>query len=369
MSKKREIGTVVNCFVCDSFFFFVITTVPPPSHFSGRKGTREYEDFLERIQIRFFGSDSPIYEVSYEDEIWKEMQIEAFLSTPSNSSANCDQHKVSTLKKKKKKSSPLLLKKTYQPRSTTPDRKVHLLPCYTCAKCKLTASSLFDQTDTMSISTAEPGQEDTVFSPCTYYTFVDEQFPPLYSDANNSNITGKKPKWTLVSGVGPKVLELDSSKSGRIYKPSLRSFIGDTRCVPFDRWAESEWPADNTKESTVSSREWEVVFADRHQYLTQFWENVLLCDKCGENRRALDSCTVSESELCECELHCDYWNGIFAPSQQIITVPHFRNTAISRISWLTSVEYQECYSMLCSFQPGCRQSYFMALQSFFNNFI
>jgi len=45
---------------------------------------------------------------------------------------------------------------------------------------------------------------------------------PLFMDVNNSS-ESKKPKWELVFGVGPARLELDSSRSGRIYKPSLKS--------------------------------------------------------------------------------------------------------------------------------------------------
>jgi hypothetical protein len=44
---------------------------------------------------------------------------------------------------------------------------------------------------------------------------------PLYLDMSEE---GQKPKWTLVWGVGPQKLELDNSRSGRIYKPFLRQF-------------------------------------------------------------------------------------------------------------------------------------------------
>ncbi|EFC39058.1 predicted protein [Naegleria gruberi] len=47
---------------------------------------------------------------------------------------------------------------------------------------------------------------------------------PLYMDVGtNAGESQKKQKWELVFGVGPARLELDSSRSGRIYKPSLRS--------------------------------------------------------------------------------------------------------------------------------------------------
>jgi hypothetical protein len=65
-------------------------------------------------------------------------------------------------------------------------------------------------------------QEDrSVLSPCEYVSFEDDQPPPLYMDGSS----GKgKPKWKLVQGVGPPGLEVDSSRSGRLHKPSLRPF-------------------------------------------------------------------------------------------------------------------------------------------------
>jgi hypothetical protein len=34
----------------------------------------------------------------------------------------------------------------------------------------------------------------------------------------------EKPKWTIIYGLGPKKMELDKSKSGRIYSPSIKQF-------------------------------------------------------------------------------------------------------------------------------------------------
>ena len=49
----------------------------------------------------------------------------------------------------------------------------------------------------------------------------DGQPPPLYMDFSE----GKgKPKWKLVQGVGPPGLEIDSSRSGRLFKPNLRQY-------------------------------------------------------------------------------------------------------------------------------------------------
>lgn len=65
--------------------------------------------------------------------------------------------------------------------------------------------------------------EEAVLSPCRYTTFTSttDQPPPLYIDLGEE---GHKPKWTLAHGAGPQVLELDRSRSGRLYKPSLGQY-------------------------------------------------------------------------------------------------------------------------------------------------
>ena len=61
----------------------------------------------------------------------------------------------------------------------------------------------------------------TPLSPCWLVAFEDGQPPPLYMDHKPAGEVGK-PKWRLASGVGPAGLELDNSRSGRLWKPSLR---------------------------------------------------------------------------------------------------------------------------------------------------
>ena len=62
----------------------------------------------------------------------------------------------------------------------------------------------------------------TPLSPCWIVSFEDDQPPPLFFDEKPAGEPGK-PKWRLASGVGPAGLELDSSRSGRLWKPSLRA--------------------------------------------------------------------------------------------------------------------------------------------------
>lgn len=62
----------------------------------------------------------------------------------------------------------------------------------------------------------------TPLSPCFVVGFEEHQPPPLFMDHHPSGEAGK-PKWRLASGVGPAGLELDNSRSGRLWKPSLRA--------------------------------------------------------------------------------------------------------------------------------------------------
>jgi hypothetical protein len=50
--------------------------------------------------------------------------------------------------------------------------------------------------------------------------FDEDEGTPLYLNGGGEG----KLKWTLAQGVGPPTLELDKSKSGRVYKPTLRQF-------------------------------------------------------------------------------------------------------------------------------------------------
>ncbi|KAL0490454.1 hypothetical protein AKO1_009537 [Acrasis kona] len=60
--------------------------------------------------------------------------------------------------------------------------------------------------------------KDCVITLSNFMKFDEEEASPVYINSGEH-----KPKYTLVYGVGPKMLELDSSKSGRLYKPSFRA--------------------------------------------------------------------------------------------------------------------------------------------------
>ena len=64
--------------------------------------------------------------------------------------------------------------------------------------------------------------DPAILSLCHAASFEDGQPPPLYIQET----TGRD-RWTLAQGVGPKTLELDRTRSGRLYKPAIRNIIGD----------------------------------------------------------------------------------------------------------------------------------------------
>jgi hypothetical protein len=74
------------------------------------------------------------------------------------------------------------------------------------------------------LSSSEPA----ILSLCRPAAFEDGQPPPLYVQE-----TAGRNRWSLAQGVGPKTLELDRSRSGRLYKPALRGVISTSALAPY----------------------------------------------------------------------------------------------------------------------------------------
>ena len=120
-------------------------------------------------------------------------------------------------------------------------------------------------------------------SPCAFVTFDDEQPPPLYMDYKPAGEAGK-PKWKLASGVGPAGLEMDNSKSGRIWKPSLRQVGIDAPRYSSDA-ADQEYHADilqrvETALAFLSQSDkvddlYEMLRASRPCFSPQRWQSVV----------------------------------------------------------------------------------------------
>ena len=90
--------------------------------------------------------------------------------------------------------------------------------CPTCIECA-TGKSYSEW-----LSSSAPA----LLSLCRPASFEDGQPPPLYVQE-----TAGRCRWTLAQGVGPKTLELDRSRSGRLYKPALRGVIAASAAEPY----------------------------------------------------------------------------------------------------------------------------------------
>ena len=381
--KHRELATVSNCLVCDSFFIIVVDTIASASVYPGRKGTIQFENDLEKIQIKHFkplnsktnsnnsnsnNSTSCNYKEQenenevFEDTIEYEYEYEAFrintnININSNNikkesviDANPNSNPKSVLNSTKsvKKGKP---RQTHNTKSNSnanvnapPDsiyiNRVVFLPCPTCAE-QLSGSrySEYIQSD-----------GDTVLSPCVYHSWVNEPdepivLPALYVDStatansSNSSSTGRspKPKWNLVSGIGPQVLEMDSSRSGRVYKPSLRGFItgssglnsgssgmnsgssGTNRCIPFDRYVEEGLEGVDVRPYITKC----------HEKLCNLWKMLCICNICGQDGGS-SSCGSSS-----CIEHYDYHRNKNTNNTNTNTNSTNTNTAIGIIPYNT----------------------------------
>jgi hypothetical protein len=74
------------------------------------------------------------------------------------------------------------------------------------------------------LSSAQPA----ILSLCRAAVFEEGEPPPLYVQE-----TAGRNRWSLAQGVGPKTLEMDRSRSGRLYKPALRGVISTSSLAPY----------------------------------------------------------------------------------------------------------------------------------------
>mgnify|MGYP006135929285 CR=1 FL=1 len=143
------------------------------------------------------------------------------------------------------------------------EKRWALLRCATCVEC-LSGQAFLDWHQAAMRDT----ELLTPLSPCFAVTFDDAEPPPLFVDKQAS--AGGKPKWTLASGVGPAGLELDSSRSNRLWKASLRPFgIEAPRYVP-PAELDAGWHAEIVRrvEAALES----LAAAERDERNAQQWE-------------------------------------------------------------------------------------------------
>lgn len=180
----RPIGIIANCLYCDSYFMLTVDHVD----LREIKGKNDLEAKLEKIQLkytihkRYLYSSCPTcselcYGVKYQDFYHSDKECTLSLC------------KIVMFIDEK-------------------DIKLH----YKTKKIKTdiyNSMELFDENPIKKIKESTI-QEEKI-----------EDGIPVYIDMSDE---GQKPKWTLNLGLGPQKIELDTSKSGRIYQPFLKQF-------------------------------------------------------------------------------------------------------------------------------------------------
>jgi hypothetical protein len=241
-------------------FMEVVGTIPPAASFSGKKGKAELEDLLEKMQVDLFALVAPPTESASEE--WRGGE-EFDMLDDAPAAVSKDNKKD---KKKKGKSKGKAKQVQAEEEEEPPMAKtMHMLPCPTCA----------EQVTRLKYQEYIAQRATTVFSPCVYYSWDGTSLPALFTNPHQY-MDGRKPKWGLVQGVAPPSLELDSSRSGSLYKPALKAFLDPPqRALPFQRRMEGA-------KLCAEGEQWVEGFADKHALLSSFWDCVDVCAVCGQ---------------------------------------------------------------------------------------
>ncbi|KAJ1446007.1 hypothetical protein M885DRAFT_548047 [Pelagophyceae sp. CCMP2097] len=231
--KQLDVAVVAECLVCADLFVVVVDLCPQPGFFGkGRRAEDARAALLEEMQDMHCGeprdedarggADARGEKAQRDDSRSDDWCLDAFIARPPQPPPA-----------PRRRAAPALARDASRGWFSTFGarrgrwRGFHLLPCPTCAECTTGlphAAYLRDR------------DRETVFSPCRFYKWAADEAAPLYVDARNDAAVGK-PKWTLVQGLGPKTLEQDHSRSGRLWKPALNlapkyHFRGEENLAP-----------------------------------------------------------------------------------------------------------------------------------------
>ena len=277
--KRSEIAVCCQCLLCADFFLVAVDAIPPKSSFGkSKKGEAALEELLSKLQdmhcgtaplssskaaaefgsagaARAHADEEMVMDVYADLMPLTEAQQAAAAEAKAATAAAAAATKKAAAKGGKKaaaksaKLESVLADRWFSPFAARNGRLpcgAHLYPCPTCAEL----STGLAHADYV----ARIAELPTVLTPCRMYSWGEAEaeaggegeegeggagpeLPPLYMNmqANPS----AKPKWTLVQGLGPPALEVDKSRTNRVFKPSLRQF-GITDNQGFQRRAEKE---------------------------------------------------------------------------------------------------------------------------------
>lgn len=192
----HPIAVISRCALCDSYFVTILGSLEA-AEYRGKKGRVAMEAELLKMQARFDTSVGAEDARAHRDERDPCTNCYDWLRCPTCIEATHGMRYAEWLAQGGLWAGALEPEPESRP-STNPNGKLHKVNRITLAT-----------------------GDQSVLSPCEYVRFEQGQPPPLYMDASQGR---GKPKWKLVQGVGPPGLEVDSSRSGRLFKPSLRPF-------------------------------------------------------------------------------------------------------------------------------------------------
>jgi hypothetical protein len=221
--KHQELGVCSQCLLCDDFFMMVVDTIPPPAFFKGKVGAAALEDLLEALQKLHCAleptlPDKPVRQGNHDQNDMLDAYIDMLPGEPQKKEAVPSKKTV----KAAKQGIPSLLGGWFSTFAASNGicNGCHFLPCPTCAE--LSNGMAFSDYVCM-----RGDDHPTVLTPCRFYIWAqeegeEEELAPLYVNVQQDRTA--KPKWTLAQGLGPPNLELDKSRSYRLFKGSLRQF-------------------------------------------------------------------------------------------------------------------------------------------------
>lgn len=179
----RPIGIIANCLLCDNYFMLIVDHVD----LREIKGKNALEEKLEKVQLKYTIHKRYLYSACPTcQEVCYGTKFQDYYH--SEKECNLSICKVVMFE----------------------DKEIKLQIKTKKIKTEIYNSmEIFDENPVKKIKDAvihEEWIEDGV---------------PIYIDMSDE---GQKPKWTLNLGLGPQKIELDTSRSGRIYKPFLKQF-------------------------------------------------------------------------------------------------------------------------------------------------
>jgi hypothetical protein len=206
----RAVGILCRCALCDSYFVLELGQVDMATY-RGKKGKAALMDYFEKLQARY------------------DTNAAAEAAAGSAGAASEDSG-----------AAPASDRQFRDGRASTANGH-EFMSCPTCVEAThgmryaewVSRGGVFaasgrhtlepePEPEAAGASAGSGGGDDVALSLVEYVRFDEEEPPPLFLDEQGT--PGKKPKWTLCQGVGPPALEVDSSRSGRVFKPSLRPF-------------------------------------------------------------------------------------------------------------------------------------------------